>query len=541
MNPLSSLSSNFQEFKELFEINRDKPLLDWLKFAPISAKSGKQGVVGILYDINNSNRKSIFKVSQYVDYLSAHEYSVMESLNEISSYCPHFCRTFGLVNTDRNPRFGVVDSNPFLKTDDVKYTIKEDVVLSEFVDSKNKLSNYVQSTRISDDILINTIKQVLLAISVAQTAKKFCHYDLHSQNIMMKKCNKDLVMIYVLDDDNQIYVPTNGHFPVIIDFGFSYVCDLEDRPLLTTLGHTSSGFTGNQFDHLRDPVLFLITMCSEMKDFRSRSKACRVLNKITKNMFGTLSIDWETGWDINNDKDLGDVICDNISDICKRKSVMFYEYANYCIDMLQSIIILPLEEQKYDKEQFRGSFKSFLNEWIKIENQISFDYYNLYILKSIIDISRMYRSEYMNKNTMDNAVLEFSRKVSEKVNEISKFCILSKVNFERMMCSLYVLANNMEGIMYEHMNRITNTKKKAYDKLPLQNVEQVYAAVESNIPSKYKFNEKTTVMVMDCKTKKTTLLKVQDPHEMNDVHNFCVGSYIYDLFKTKSERIEILN
>ena len=55
--------------------------------------------------------------------------------------------------------------------------------------------------------------------------------------------------------------------------------------------------------------------------------------------------------------------------------------------MLQSLIILPLEEQDYS--QIGKYYKTFLKEWIKIENQISNEFYNLYILESWVILQEL--------------------------------------------------------------------------------------------------------------------------------------------------------
>ena len=78
-------------------------------------------------------------------------------------------------------------------------------------------------------------------------------------------------------------------------------------------------------------------------------------------------------------------------------STLFEDFDHYCIDLLQSLIILPLEEQDYS--QIHKSYTAFLKEWIKIENQITSPFYNLYILKGIVDAARSVRAAYMHTST----------------------------------------------------------------------------------------------------------------------------------------------
>jgi hypothetical protein len=122
-------------------------------------------------------------------------------------------------------------------------------------------------------IIVFYYKTSFTAIAIAQKEKKFTHYDLHSFNVMIKKCDKDLVFLYKLDDDNQFCVPTLGYYPVIIDFGFSYISDMDDGPLWPSLAHTDVGFMSDRFDWVADPKLFLVTVLDKIKDKRNSKKS----------------------------------------------------------------------------------------------------------------------------------------------------------------------------------------------------------------------------------------------------------------------------
>ena len=126
-----------------FELNKEKEWTKWLKFVRYLSK-GKQGIVGIFEPLNNFkkgdkiiyknkigtiidfdyesesynikldddkddiiintnkdnikiNDKYVFKLSQYINHLPLHEYIIMKQLEDIS-YCPHFCKGFGVVS-----------------------------------------------------------------------------------------------------------------------------------------------------------------------------------------------------------------------------------------------------------------------------------------------------------------------------------------------------------------------------------------------------------------------------------------------------------
>ena len=220
MSAFTSLDkrSDYETLIDYFNKNKDKPWSEWLNFGTVFNKLGKQGLVGILTSKKNPDKQYVFKISQYINYLIQHESNVMKGLNQIALYCPHFCRTYGTIKSKINPK-AEKTANPFeLNT---KYSIEKEVLLCEYLDKSYKLCTYIRATKkINESILYTTIKQVLLALTIAQKKKQLSHYDLHSNNIMMRKCDKDNVFLYVLDDDNQFCVPSFGHYPVIIDFGF---------------------------------------------------------------------------------------------------------------------------------------------------------------------------------------------------------------------------------------------------------------------------------------------------------------------------------
>jgi hypothetical protein len=535
-NPLTDISG-FSSLVEYYETHHQSNWLDWLEFDKTFEKPGKQGLVGLLkpkqhiQGPNGKPLKYVFKISQYINYLVQHEYTVMKGLNEISPFCPHFCKTIGTIICEIDPKIRKY-GNPFQIT--TKHPIEKEVLLTEYIDNSTKLYNYIKSDKIHERIIYSTIKQVLMAISIAQHKKKFTHYDLHSNNIMMKKCNKDVVFLYVLDNENQFCVPTHGHYPVIIDFGFSYTEDLNDGPAWPSMAHTDVGFMSDRFDPIADPKLFLVTLSSEMKKMRNNKKSTK-FRKIVKNIFGRLNIDWEAGWDKGQQKGASDFITEMLQDH-STKSNLFDKYDHYCIDIIQSLIILPIEEQKYTN--IDQSYKTFLDEFIKIEQEIGNPFYNLYILKGIVDVTREVRVDYLkNGESRQKAIQYFKQSIYERIKCIANYCSPKGIHFEKMLCSLLCFSKNIEGILYDVIHSRMKTKLHQYSKLPLQTTEQIYGALEANIPDDYTFNTHTTIFVMDCISEKCSKLNLTNTtyNNINKIPTLNRGSFLYKLYKKKKK------
>ena len=178
---------------------------------------------------------------------------------------------------------------------------------------------------------------------------------------------------------------------VVIDFGFSYANKMNDNPLWASLGHTDVGFTSDRFDYMADPKLLLVTVSGEIYEKR-KNKTNKKFKNIVKNMFGSLNIDWLSGWD----KGTKIAASDHVSQmLCNynTESEMFDLYDHFCIDIIQSLIILPLQEQDYS--HIDRSFKAFINEFVKIEKEIGNAFYCLYLLKCIVDTAREIYSDYV--------------------------------------------------------------------------------------------------------------------------------------------------
>jgi len=515
-------ASGFDKLAKYYSENKDKPWQEWLKVVRIFPRPGKQGLVGLFTGIEDDSLAFVFKISQNINYLAYHELAVMQSLNTIAEYCPHFCRSVGGLICEIDPtkrRKG----NPFVH--ETKYTIEKEVLLTEYLAKSYKLYNYIVSDRISEDVLYSAVKQTLLAVAIAQRKVQFTHYDLHSNNIMMRRCSKDLVFLYVLDDDNQFCVPTHGHYPVIIDFGFSYSAGLENGHLWPTLNHTEVGFISDRFDPIADPKLFLVTVSDEIHEERGSSRS-RKLKNITKNLYQNLKIDWTTGWDNDTDRCATDYVLKLVRKESKM-SKLFRENEYFCMDILQTLIVIPLEKQPL--KNLHVAYTAFLREFVKIENEVNTPFYCLYILKGLVDAARTVRHDYRNPETRAKAVDYFRLAILERIDSVAKFCSPKDVKYERMLCSLLCFSRCMEGILYEALEKRMSQKNKLYKSVPLKTPEEICAVIDINLDETYQFNDNTTVLVLDCMKNSCYPLELtaDEITDINGYSNITRGTELY--------------
>lgn len=507
--------------------NTDNPYDTWLTYENVFSTQGKQGIVGTMTTKDRLGQM-VFKVSQGIDYEIEHESIVMEGLNIVAGYNPHFCKYIGVIEGAVEPKYKQRE-NPFSIRS--KYPVRKKILLMEYLKNCYKLYNYIKSD-ISEEILYSTIKQVLLSLIIAQKKLHFTHYDLHSCNVVMKQCSKDLVMMYKIDADNIYMVPTYGYYPVIIDYGFSYIKNMQNGPLYPSLGHTKVGFNSFTFDMFSDAKLFLVTVADEIFEKRHTKKSKR-LKRVVYNMFKRLKIDWNSGWDGFESESASDYI-GRLLKTFDVKSKLFDEYEFYCIDIIQSLIILPLENRSYGN--IEKAYISFIKEWNKIEENVSSVYYNLCILKHIVNTARMVRVDYLNPQTKNKAVAEFKKNVYDGIDKVTSFCNPKSINFEIMLCSLYVLANSFEGIFYDVTKQTLQTKNEYYNDLPFETMEDVYKIIDVNIPSKYQLTHNTKLLILDNTREKSRLYEFdQMDHEnitfLNTHDNITRGFILDDILE----------
>ena len=498
-----------------------------VKFQEKFKDQGKQGIVGLMSLKENKDNQCIYKISQSLNYITKHEYTVMKGLYELNSYCPHFCKPYNLIKHKINGNYKKLE-NPFKISS--RHPIDVETILMEYVNYP-QLYKLIKNKSFPEHIIISTIKQVLISLAIAQNKKKFSHYDLHSCNILMKKCDKDLVMLYILDDDNQFAIPTNGYIPVIIDFGFSYIEDLDNRPIMSPLAHTNVGFMTNEFDPVADPKLFLVTVSDELKRYR-KSKTANILRNNVKNIFKKLDIDWDSGWDLYDSDQVGasDFITERLNEI-ETDSYIFNNYNNHCIDIIQSLVKLPLSPQY--SENIETTYKTFVKEFNKIEKEMRSSLFNIYILRKIVDIARAIKNDYNCDETRENSIRIFKKHTLNEISKIASFCNPKELHYEKLLCSLYVLSECCEGILYDIIDKRMKEKNTQYEKLHVKTCEQIYGCLEINLPDEYVYNLNTKIAVMDASNEKRDNIENLSEEvikNINKIHPVMRGTFLNDLY-----------
>ena len=447
---MDKMTDYYDEFLNIYNMNKSNDWNTWLEYDS-TLKIGTQGIVGILRMRQKPGLKCIFKMSQHINYLISHENDVMSELNKLQEICPNFCRSFGMITAKTNPSASR-DDNPF-DISSCKCPLEKEILLMEYLQNNWPLMDFVNvpSELFNPNIITSVMYQVFFAIYIAQKHTRFTHYDLHSRNILIKKCDANTCFSY-RTGDQKIQVPTYGYYPIIIDFGFSFVGALNDLPLRTSLAHTDAGFFCYTHDPINDYKLFVVSLSELMARKHPKIKFAKKFRNFAKSLFEHVRIDWQTGWwetekEISALRHVVQILRPYNFENNYRISQLFYSQEPYIFDILNTLITLPIEEYCYDS--IGKYYVLFLKEWAKIENIIMSPYYQIAMFKIVVDAAREVRGNYYDSVLRENAICDFRALVEKGLDSIGKFCKIENLNYDVMLCSLFIFANKLEGC-YHH-------------------------------------------------------------------------------------------
>lgn len=487
-------------------------------------KQGKQGITGIV-EINR--QLFVYKISQYLNYLTEHEYLILKGVEQMCTYNPHFCSNVFMKSCKIHPEFKEEHINPFESSEK---PLEIDVLFMEYIPQSIPLYSLIRKKSIPISHIMSSIKQVLVAISVAQTEKHLVHYDLHSLNILMRECRYDDVHVYIIDEQNTLCIPTYGHISTIIDFGFSYSDDLLQHPSFLSLAYTDVGYMSPAFDPVADMKLLLVSLADDFRNCRPKSEDTNTFTTIIHNLFRPLSIDWLSGWDKTNEVPIIDRVFRELEQYTPSESKLFVDMSHLCMDILPSLITLPLKQRSGTSlANLKIAYSVICREFVKIETEINNTFYSLYIFRKMVDIARNLRPTY--ESNPKSTIRTFKNELFDAVRAVVKFCRFKDVSFDALLCALYSFSYNLEHQLYVLLSEKMIEKYKKYMDLQIQSISHILPLIDINFEDQYVFNDRSRIRVYDVPNKRHYEIECSsvDPnriHTLNQLPSYYRGSYI---------------
>jgi hypothetical protein len=495
-------------------------------------KKGKQGIAGLVKN-EESGKKLAFKVSQHIDYVCEHEETVARRLNELN--IPVFCKLVDSRYLNVNP--DVKAEHPFIWC---QRPIKKTVLFFEYIRGYS-LSKVIKSIPSIDTMVImSSVKILILCLKAAYSVSQFTHYDLHTSNVIMQKCDPDKHILIDLGEGDTYSVPTHGYLPVVIDYGFSYIDRIDEGPMYQSLAHTDVGFVSCAPDPFADVKLFLASVSSHAVRYR-RNKTTQRLRKIVRTIFKRMNVDLDCGWDINDTPAVANKVLEHLEDANLDKrgnpiSELFERYDHFAMDILGSLVLLPLDI--HSNESFAGMTKTyniFLKQFKKIEDVILSSFGRLQALKVLTDCARRECADYYNPETKNDAVHNFKKGVLQGIDTFTKHVVFKNLNFEKMLCSMLVFSRHLEAYLSYQLNGVMNRKKSNYlENLETEDTLEIFGVIDLKIQTDKDITEKTHWDCVRSPMKSQRWKPTLDVLEnLNQLHSLTLGTHVSKLVESQ--------
>lgn len=460
----------------------------------------------------------VFKISKEVNTLIDHEFKISKDMEELGMYLPHFNR---ILEVKKNVKCYIPETtvnkstfNPF-----IKYNCTRDVSLIEYIPSNLTLLEYLKGTNFSGSAE-SLIHQLILALFIAQQEKKFTHYDLHLENVLLRRCLPRTFFWYkFLYEDVVInrLVYTDGYFPVLFDYGFAYSKGLEGTSYTNSLFFTNKGYTPFMFDEVNDFKTLMVRL-AYIKNCPSKIKKF-VEEKFLKFKQCKFGINRETGWNRTTISSVARIVCKKLGRIIIElipntyKCNFIYKELDNLVDLFGILIKLPIGENDFDVSTLKDTVNIFLNEWGKIDGWFSNHAVDdkLNIIKRLMETINELLIEEDNQRSLRSQRLDhkFKLKMFTIFDDFGDFVHVENLNYNQLLLSIIQISNFIEHIVHIEVKRykkLFNFNTSGWD---------LFTSIEDNIkitePYKFKFDDH--IVLFDCIEKTTSSFELKD----NDV------------------------
>jgi hypothetical protein len=498
----------------------------------------------------NKNRVGLMKDNKdYYVYKKSckeyNEYKVIYGIQNIINISPHFCLSYGKIDT---------------------------TILLEYA-GKLVLKDYLQSPKVSENIVYSCVLQIVMALYFAYERYGFTHYDMHTDNVHLIKCDVDVVFVYKINGE-YYYIPTYGYIPVILDYEFGYIDKLQNRSMNVNVRNIDAGF-----------YKIVKSKYNDLKVFMSNVSYDLVTNEIDDT-----SSDSELEWD-DDDDDL-DMITIELLD--KEVDIVYKEcnyknFRDYIIDQLSPLNIDNTTGHLHYKKC--NDFPLIIYDLLKsvIIKYKDIDYNNLFvdnfsdIIQETVSLSNIEESKIINTNvallslkiimkefgkiqkcttdkelsfTMFRILINVIRKIQNKIvkhktkkyteyvsyeflyriDKISKFVNPDNVKYEKLTIAIITFSKYLSYKLYSFVNKLKKLEDKICKDIDILDFNKCFNLINTKFSRSYIFNNNTSVHIWDYDdmNNRNTLLKdhlkcKRHYNIINTLEDVEIGKYLYDL------------
>lgn len=545
---MSEIEKFIKSLNSLSLSKRMKEIAKQMEYVSVFDTKGVQGLTGIL-NFKKTKDQVVFKVSFDIDFSLEHEFDVLNRINTIRTFCPHFVGTYGMSCLPISNKF--ISSHCQDSDDEEDYeddgedeeNNEEEKEDDEDCDcdecNRKKMSlfdpdpNYLPSNilfldYVSDisyykvlkfghkNIINSQILMLMCALEISQQTINFTHYDLHLDNILIKTCDENLYHIYIIQNKKYL-VPTNGFYPVLIDMGNSFVDTLNGKPITSTLMNYQNGLQPNVYDKLND-VHHLLMSTFDYLEYRSPqwySMCYRLMHE-----FRHVPIIRGKGWKklpVDVSEEFMSYIKENIKDTTILKD---YEYN--LLDIISYVVDLPIENcQEFNKNEFDDALYSFFIEVSKLDiEDLVHNFEPLFIIKDLVMT--------INKNINNQNIKSVESQFKMNINFlITKSNYPKSFDFPKVFNAVKLIKKNLPYLLNKYIKDNNKFIKSKYEQLKIKSPIDVFKILKQNLSQRYYFNEKTSFLVINADNQQQYPLYIDNVSILNKMKLADQEKYIF--------------
>lgn len=281
--------------------------IDWkYGFRPFT--QGRHGLTGT---VRMGSEQVVIKASNHATLTGLHEHTILSAIAPLALPffpCPLGCKTavIDLCALDAAPALvshaydTVFASTRLLSRHLVPKTAVKapiDICCMTYFAKAKKVTECVST--LSPHVLASVARQTLHAMATAHVSTSLTHYDLHANNVMVDKCDPDIVIMF--DGPVATLVPTHGALARVIDFGFAWCDNLYGEPVTGAVEFQDKGFMP-QPDPYADMRVFLSSLASEVCDRVNRenltthAEVANTLERLCDHLCTSEQVSRKNGW-----------------------------------------------------------------------------------------------------------------------------------------------------------------------------------------------------------------------------------------------------
>ena len=567
----SSIGSKLQFLQSLPKKTKLQQLEKLFPFARCFSVKGVQGIAGLLRyqsDVQPTDKVSkakpkkptksnikqkektnevglpvVFKIGSDVNLCIEHERDVLQSLNTIRDWCPHYVGYLGylvvpvandFIESEKQPdseeeeevferRCSSKDEEPKIEPGTLDIWENRD----DFVNGSMILLEYIGSNDCSQTFSMHHMGRygsmqqnlsqmcmTLCGLETAQQELQFVHYDMHLDNILMKECNEDLVFVYKYANPNDfVMVPTLGHYPVMIDMGSSFSQNLVGNSVKTSISFYSSGLQPTVFDPLNDVHHFLFRCIDRLEMFNDR---WRDVGTKMMHIFRHLPLWRYKGWKklpSNLVKRLVKTIYEVVPDMAQNEF-----WTDYTYEIMDLLVISTTIHWKQD-DGYRANQETLHRELeaaiTKLDKQLrmldGFDDFEsdddiLLLIRELAELSRHVR-------VGEDHELVLPKDQEEKVRQavgLSVGKLPNRFPFKEMVLTIYQLGRVFSHLLALYLRDNMEFIDQAYRQIKMKRPLDAVRLLQQMVPFRYRVNPNTVFRVFDSEKRRTLDVPVSE-------------------------------